>query len=254
MGIQVLRLALASVIFVALGCAGLSKEAARPVEKKKVDSVIKQFGFKTRYHFRQTQIDVHEEARNAGLPLTSVDQLAGVLHFVIRTKVLPAVLELEHRELINGFYFIMHAKLDLRLSCDSWEEKEQDIRNVLTNNGISPELTHYSGLKDDDFNNLNDNNLEINSRFVLAYLSIRERASQEERSQMAGVAPARWIHYLYNQFGYINLVEAISKFDSAFFQLDQGYRLGQCDRERFVQILEQVKARAEAKLQQMENK
>ena len=253
MGIQVLRLSLVSVIFFALGCAGLSKEVARPVEKQKVDSVIEQFGFKTRYNFRQTQIDVNEEAKNAGMSLAGVDELSGVLHFVIRTKVLPAILELEYRELINGFYFIMHEKLDLRLSCDAWEEKEQDIRIVLTNNDISPELVHYSGLKDDDFKNLDDNNLEMNSRFVLAYLSIWDRASQEDRNQMSRAVPGRWIHYLYNQFGYINLVEAINKFDSAFFQLEQGYRLGQCDRERFVKILEHVKARAEAKLQQMEN-
>ena len=252
MVIQVLRLSLVSVIFVALGCVGLSKEAAKPVEKKKVDSVIEQFGFKTRYHFRQTQIDVDEEAKNAGMSLADLDQLPNVLHFVIRTKILPAILELEQRELINGFYFIMHEKLDLRLSCDSWEEKEQDIRIVLTNNGIPPELVHYKGLKDDDFKNLDDNNLEVNSRFVLAYLSIGDRASQEHRNQMSRAAPARWIHYLYNQFGYTNLAEGISKFDSAFFQLEQGYRLGQCDRERYVRILEGVKARTEAKLQQME--
>jgi hypothetical protein len=241
------------VIFFALGCAGLSKEVAKPVEKKKVDSVIEPFGFKTRYNFRQTQIDVDEEAKNADMSLVGVDELSSVLHFVIRTKILPAILKLEHRGLINGFYFIMHEKLDLRLSCDSWEEKEQDIRIVLTSNGISPELVHYSGLKDDDFMNLDDNNLEINSRFVLAYLSIWDRASQEERNQMSRAVPDRWIHYLYNQFGYINLVEATSKFDSAFFQLEQGYRHGQCDRERYVRILEGVKARAEATLQQMEN-
>lgn len=253
MGTHVLRLSLVLVIFFVLGCAGLPKEVAKPVDTKKVDSVIEQFGFKTRYNFRQTQIDVDEEAKNAGMSLAGLDQLPDVLHFVIRTKILPAILELEHRELINGFYFIMHEKLDLRLSCDSWEEKEQDVRIVLTNNGIPPELVHYSGLISDDFKNLDANNLELNSRFVLAYLSIWDRASQEDRSQMSRAVPARWIHYLYNQFGYINLVEGISKFDSAFFQLKQGYRLGQCDRERYVQILEQVKARAEATLQQMEN-
>jgi hypothetical protein len=253
MGIQVLHVCLVSVIFFLVGCAGLSKEVAKPVETKKVDSVIEQFGFKTRYHFRQTQIDVDDEARKAGLPFTDLDQLPNVLHFVIRTKVLPAILELEHRELINGFYFIMHEKLDLRLSCDFWEEKEQDITAVLTKNGISPELVHYKGLKEDDFKNLDDNNLEINSRFVLAYLSIWDRASEEDRRQMSRSAPARWIHYLYNQFGYTNLAEGISKFDSAFFQLEQGYRLGQCDRERYVRILEHVKARAEATLQQMGN-
>ena len=171
MGIRVLCLSLVLVIFFALGCAGLSKEAAKPVEKKKVDSVIEQFGFKTRYHFRQTQIDVDEEAKNAGMSLADLDQLPSVLHFVIRTKVLPAILELENRELINGFYFIMHEKLDLRLSCDSWEEKEQEIRTVLTNNGISPELVHYKGLKDDDFENLDDNNLEMNSRFCIGLLT-----------------------------------------------------------------------------------
>jgi hypothetical protein len=194
-----------------------------------------------------------DEARKAGLPFTDLDQLPDVLHFVIRTKVLPAILELDHRELINGFYFIMHEKLDLRLSCDSWEEKEKDIRVVLTNNGISPELVPYGGPITDDFTNLDANNLEMNSRFVLAYLSIWDRANEEDRSQMSRAVPARWIHYLYNQFGYLNLVEAVSKFDSAFFQLKQGYRLGQCDRERYVQILEHVKARAEATLRQMEN-
>ena len=253
MGIRILRLSLVSMIFCALGCAGLSKQVPKPIETKKMDSVIEQFGFKTRYNFRQTQIDVDEEAKNANMSLAGLDQLPDVLHFLIRAKILPAVLELEHRELINGFYFIMHEKLDLRLSCDSWEEKEQDIRTVLTNHGISPELVHYSGLKGDDFKNLDDNNLEMNSRFVLAYLAIWDRAGQEDRRQMARAVPARWIHYLYNQFGYLNLVEAIDKFDSAFFQLKQGYRLGQCDRERYVRILEQVKARAEATLQQMEN-
>lgn len=253
MSIPVLHLSLLSVIFFLVGCAGLPKEAATPADTKKAASVIEPFGFKTRYHFRQTQIDVDGEAKNAGMSLTRVDELSSVLQFVIKTKILPAVLELERRELINGFYFIMHEKLDLRLSCDSWEEKEQDIRAVLTNNGISPELRHYSGLIVDDFTNLDGNNLEMNSRFVLAYLSIWDRASQEDRIQMSRAVPGRWIHYLYNQFGYINLVEAISKFDSAFFQLEQGYRLGQCDRERYVRILEGVKARAEATLQQMEN-
>ena len=253
MGIRVLRLSLVWVIFFALGCAGLPKEATKPVEQKKAASVIEPFGFKTRYNFRQTQIDVDEEAKSAGMSLTVVDELSGVLHFVIRTKVLPAILELEHRGLINGFYFIMHEKLDLRLSCDSWEQKEQDIRMVLTNHGISPELVHYSGLKQDDFNNLDDNNLEMNSRFVLAYLAIWDRAGEEERNRMSRAVPGRWVHYLYNQFGYINLVEAISKFDSAFFQLEQGYRIGQCDKERYVRILEHVKGRAEAIVQQMEN-
>jgi hypothetical protein len=253
MGIQVLRLSLVSMIFFALGCAGLSKEAAKPVDQNKTPSVIERFGFKTRYNSKQTQIDVDEEAKNAGMSLTGVDELTGVLHFVIRTKVMPAILELERRELINGFYFIMHEKLDLRLSCDSWEKKEQDIRVVLANHGISPELAHYKGLKEDDFKNLDDNNLEMNSRLVLAYLAIWERASQEERNHMSRAAPARWIHYLYNQFGYANLLEGISKFDSAFFQLEQGYKLGQCDRDRYVRILEHVKTRAEATLQQMEN-
>jgi hypothetical protein len=250
---QVLNLSIVSLILFTLGCAGLSKEVAKPIEQKKADSVIEQFGFKTRYNFRQTQIDVDEEGNNAGMTFTTVEELSSVIQFVIRTKILPAVLELEHRELINGFYFIMHEKLDLRLSCDSWEEKEQDIRTVLTSNGIPPELVHYSGLKDDDIKNLDDNNLEMNSRFVLAYLAIRDRASEEVRNQMSRAVPAKWIHYLYNQFGYLNLVEAISKFDSAFFQLEQGYRFGQCDRERYVRILESVKARAEAKLQEMEN-
>jgi hypothetical protein len=253
MGTKVLRLSLVWVIFFVLGCAGLSKEAAEPVEKNKAASVIEQFGFKTRYNFRQTQIDVNEEAKNAGMSLNSLEELPNVLYFVISTKVSPAILELERRELINGFYFIMHQKLDLRLSCDAWEEKEQDIRTVLTKNGISPELVHYSGLKEDDFSNLDDNNLETNSRFVLAYSAIWDRASQEERNQMSRAVPARWIHYLYNQFGYINLAEALDKFNSAFFQLEQGYRLGQCDRERFLQILEEVKARAEARLRQVQN-
>ncbi len=251
MGIQVLRLSLVSVIFFALGCGGLSKEIAKPGEKKERASAIEQFGFKTRYNFRQTQIDVNEEARKAGMSLDIIDEQATILQFVIRTKILPTILELERRELINGFYFIMHEKLDLRLSCDSWEEKEQDIRLVLADHGISPELKHYSGLKNDDFENLDDNNLEMNSRFVLACLSIWDRATQEERSQMSKAVPNRWIHYLYNQFGYLNLVEGISKFESAFFQLEQGYKLGQCDTEYYIQILVRVKDRAEARLHEI---
>ena len=251
MGIHVLHLSLISVCLLVVGCGGSFKEVVKPTEKKAEASVIEQFGFKTRYNFKQTQIDVNEEAKNTGMSLASLDELSKLLQSVIKTKILPTVLELERRELINGFYFLMHEKLDLRLSCDSWEEKEQDIRQILANNGISPELKHYSGLKNDDFMNLDDNNLEMNSRFVLAYLSIWEGATQENRNQMSQAVPSRWIHYLYNQFGYLNFKEAVSKFDSAFFQLEQGYRLGQCDREHFIKILDQVKSRAEAKLHEI---
>jgi len=253
MGIQVLRLSLISVCFLVVGCGGSFKEVVKSTEKQAGASVIEQFGFKTRYNFRQTQIDVNEEARNAGMSLDILDEQARILQLVIRTKILPTVLELERRELINGFYFLMHEKLDLRLSCDSWEEKERAIRLVLADNGISTDLTHLSGLTSDDFKNLDDNNLEMNSRFVLAYLAIWNRSTQEERNEMSRSVPNRWIHYLHNQFGYLNFIEGVRKFESAFFQVEQGYKLRQSSKQDFIKILEQVKSRAEAKLHEIES-
>lgn len=236
--------------FLAMGCASSFTETKKPTPEPSRGSMIEKFGFKTAYHFRQTQIDVPEDARIADTP---IDDLAEqeIIQLAIKTRILPAILELEKKGLINGFYFIKHEKLDLRLSCDSWEEKEQDIVRILVDNGIPGELTHYSGLKDDDFGNLDDNNLELNSRFVLAYLSILDKSKEEERQVMSRAIPFRWIHYIYNQFGYLNTSEAIHKFRSAFFQLKQGLDHEQCDKETYIKILEDVKSKADGKIREI---
>ena len=53
------------VCFLVTGCAGFFKEIKKPIKTKEV-SVIEKFGFKTRYHFKQTQIDLKEEVKKLG--------------------------------------------------------------------------------------------------------------------------------------------------------------------------------------------
>ena len=83
--------------------------------------MLEQFNLKTRYHFKQTQVDVDLFSRES-------------FESRVRERIIPAILELESEKLIDGAYFILHAKIDLRLSCDSWDNKESEIKSILNGN------------------------------------------------------------------------------------------------------------------------
>lgn len=200
--------------------------------------MIDKLGFKTEYYFKETQIPV--------IPFTKT-------HFEeqIRKRVTPAILELESGDLINGFYFLMHQHIDLRLSSDSWDEKQAKIENILAEKGIPPKLRHYKGLRSDDFKNLDDNNLELNSRLMIAYLLIRDSAVAEEQKTFEQQVPFRWVHYLYNQFGYLNLHQAMFEFESALFQLAEALRSGQCNVFGAIEILNRVRTSVESRIAEL---
>ncbi len=192
------------------------------------NSILNQFSFKTKYHFKQTHINVD---------LFSKEDIESK----VREKIIPAILELETKKLIDGAYFILHAKLDLRLSCDSWDDKKSKIKRVLKKHEISDNLTNHGGPQEDEIANLDNNCLELISRLMMAYLTLKDREGSKKLSKILQDIPQHWIHYMYNQFGFININEAIDHFKYGFGWLLTALDHKQCDIPGCIDILEKLK-------------
>jgi len=198
--------------------------------------MIEKIKLKTRYHFKQAKIPVDHMSRED-------------IQNEIKEKVTPAVLELEAKELIDGFYFIANEKLlKLRLSSNCWIEKKQAIQDVLRANGFSGELDDTTGLHDNDFDALNDNNMEFNSRLVIGYLMLKDEDKTKEQDKFIENLPEQWLHYLYNQFGYAYFDEAKHHFGSGFFYLRRALGHEQCNLPKYIKELEKVKAIAQKEI------
>jgi len=140
--------------------------------------------------------------------------------------VAPAIRDLESKSLINGFYHIIHEDIDLALSCDDWEEKEGRIAEVLEGHSISTDLTYGGNLWPEDYGGdggatLTENNLELNSRLVLAILEVTADTSDDATlAVLDRQCPHQWVHHLCNQFGLNNLQESVFDFNSAMVWLE----------------------------------
>ena len=196
------------------------------------ESILEEFGFKTKYHLKQTQIDVDIFSRDS-------------VESQVAEKIIPAILELESEKVIDGFYFIMHGKLDFRLSSNAWDENESKVKEILRKHGISDDLKHHEDFQEDEIANLDNNCLEIISRLMMAYLSLKDRHGQEKFSEKLHEIPQHWIHYMYDQFGIVNLYEAVDHFNSAFIWLLTALNKNQCDVPYCIDILEKVKKAAD---------
>ncbi|CAB1065520.1 hypothetical protein D1BOALGB6SA_10317 [Olavius sp. associated proteobacterium Delta 1] len=201
------------------------------------ESVLEKFNFKTRYHLKEAQIDIG--------PFSNEN-----FEKQIREKIIPAILELESEKLIDGFYFLYHSKIDLRLSCDSWDEKESDIKRVLTKHGISDSLKEYD-LQEDEIANLDNNSLELTSRLRMAYILFKDKGDSQHNYSNLKKFPQLWNHYLYNQFGYINLDEGIDHLNYGIGQLLIALDHNQCDVSTIIDILEKFKEAADTEIDKL---
>jgi hypothetical protein len=157
-------------------------------------------GLKSRYVFKETHLDTSHE----------IDDIRAKL----RRFVAPAIRDLESQKLINGFHYIVHASIDLRISSSDWAQQLPGIRGVLADHSISPDLqdwkdadamppARYGG---SDGVLLCYNNLEFNSRLCLALIELMsETDSDDVREAQEKLCPHQWLHYLCNQFGCLNL-------------------------------------------------
>ena len=173
---------------------------------------IESLGLKTSYNFKQIHIPTSGSIEDK--------------HQKLREIVAPAIRDLESKSLINGFYHIIHQDLDLRLSCDDWEQYESEIKEVLAKHSIASELEPGGNLGSESYGGpggalLTENNLEINSRLTLAIIELIYSTDDETTRQgLLKQCPHQWVHHLCNQFGLNNFQESEFDFNNAMAWLE----------------------------------
>ena len=148
------------------------------------------------------------------------------VHDKLFFEIVPLLVELEERKLINGFHFIIHENIDLRLSCEDWSGRKGDkIVDVLRKVDLPYSFDRWSGLDPDLYGGEPGvascyNNLESNSRLIIGLL----RADYEEdknpvkaqrevfRRKRQSFITSQWPHYLRSQYGIDNELEAMVDF------------------------------------------
>lgn len=186
---------------------------------------IKTLGLKSKYVFKQTHIR------------TSRDR--GDIHRKLRQRVAPAIRDLESRGLINGFHHIIHEDIDLRLSSGDWPQYESRIKQILRVHSIPTDLADWEFVPSELYGGetgalLCCNNLEFNSRLSLALLELmNETDDQKDRQGQERLCPHQWVHYLCNQFGYLNRDQIIFELNDAFNWL----RMLVCSQRRDPQVI-----------------
>lgn len=168
---------------------------------------IDSLGLKSTYDFKQTHIGTSPERND--------------IHRKLRRIVAPVIRALECEGLINGFHHIIHQDIDLRLSSNRWQQNESRIKEILASHSIPTDLAnwrmpeqHYGGPMGVL---LCYNNLEYNSRLCLALVELMHETDDESTRQAQGrLCPRQWVHYLCNQFGYLNRAQIKFEFEDAF--------------------------------------
>ncbi len=88
----------------------------------------------------------------------------------------------------------------------------------------------------------------------MAYLLLEEKGKKQIGYDMLKKFPQLWIHYLYNQFGYNNLDEAIDHFNSSRNQLFIALEYNQCTIQNCIQYLEEFKRVADEQINKLKKK
>ncbi len=177
---------------------------------------IRTLGLKSSYAFKETHVPSSLEG--------------GKIRATLKDIVAPTIRDLECRQLINGFHYIVHSDIDLRISSSNWPQHLPAIKEVLENHSIPPDLndwdTHHEEMPPDDYGGeigvqLCYNNLEFNSRLCLALAELMSDTHDDAvRQNLAQLCPRQWVHYLCNQFGYLNRDQIIFEMNDALVWLD----------------------------------
>jgi hypothetical protein len=176
---------------------------------------IEAFGLKSSYTFKETHIPTSHKRDD--------------IHRILRELVAPTVRDLESEKLINGFHYIVHKEIDLRLSSHDWSQHEARIREVLAAHSISPDLEEFQDCHEmprEQYGGetavlLCYNNLEFNSRLCLALVELVSHTSDKTiREKQQNLCPHQWVHYLCNQAGYLNLDQVKFELNDALIWLE----------------------------------
>ena len=176
---------------------------------------IETFGLKSSYLFKQTHIPTSDVRHD--------------IYQVLKESVAPAIRDLESKKLTNGFHYIVHEKIDLRLSSHDWPKYEASIREVLAAHSISPDLEVFKDCVEMPPQNYGGttgvllcyNNLEFNSRLCLALIELMyETDDKTLRQKQEELCHHQWVHYLYNQGGYLNFDQIRLELNDAFKWLE----------------------------------
>jgi hypothetical protein len=176
-----------------------------------MEADLASLSLKTSYSFKEARIPVSHD-RNS-------------IHERLRQTVAPAIRDLESQRLINGFHHIIHENIDLRLSCDEWPNKEPAIKDVLALHGIPTELRAWGPMPSERYGGelgvlLCYNNLEYNSRLTLALVELIAATHDDTLLHWQDrLCPHQWVHYLCNQFGYLNPAQIQFELEDAFVWL-----------------------------------
>jgi len=170
---------------------------------------FKLLGLKTKWDFKEVRI---------WLPrVRSMKDVHDKIFFIV----LQVIRALEANNLINGFHFIIHDHIDLRLSCGNWDKKKVKIAHILEVYGIGDSLVPWCGLDPNIYGGeegaiLCYNNLEYNSRLVMGIVLANYTGDKEpDKRKRAGMEFRRddfvygqFPHFLRAQFGVGNALEA----------------------------------------------
>ena len=148
----------------------------------------------------------------------------------VKEKIMPAIKEMEEKNLIEDFYIMNHAGIDLRIAAD-WEKYKWHIESILILHHLPADLKDYE-YKDDDLNELTpimNAFLRFNTKLLFDYLTIKDEGFQEEYRDWIPIIPAQYMHFLFNQWGYRNIEEALVYDYFAYQQIIIAYNYRQID-------------------------
>ncbi|MBA7490747.1 hypothetical protein ES702_01290 [subsurface metagenome] len=169
------------------------------------------YGLKESYDFKEIHVPTSHE-------------LADV-HDKIFNCISPAIIELESLKLINGFHFILHEKIDLRISAENWNKNEKGIKKILRKYKLSDDLNNWEPLSPEKYGGvigviLCYNNLEFNSRLISALIDTQKHTDNTaKKDQQRWLLYNRWVHYLYIQYGVTNHVQSQREFQNSLIWL-----------------------------------
>lgn len=175
---------------------------------------LSDYGLKESYNFKQTHIPVD-------LNTTDTAKRIAEVHDRIAAHVSPVITELESLALINGFHFILHGSIDLRISSGDWDKNENRIKEVLRKHGISNDLENWGPMSPERYGGpvgviLCYNNLEFNSRLILALIDAQKHTDDIATKQcQERLVHNQWVHYLYIQYGLLNDVQVQLEFSDS---------------------------------------
>lgn len=170
------------------------------------------YGLKKSYDFKEIHVPTNRKLPD--------------VHDKIFNYISPAIIELEALKLINGFHFILHESIDLRISAEDWSKNEKRIKKILRKYNLSDDLKNLGPMPPEKYGGvigviLCYNNLEFNSRLISALVDTRKHTDDINMKRLQEkLLYNQWVHYLYSQYGFNNIEQIIYEFRDSLIWLE----------------------------------